>query len=197
MAPSSPHDPAIRPPHPLAVRAIERLPSGGRVLDFGRGSGRNSLALESAGFDVERYDDDAASDVPPKRERDAFAAVIATHALLHGTPTSIARRLRWLSTALAHDGLLYATFGCIADARFGVGRRIDRHTFAPSNGDEAGVAHAYFSQDEVRALLSPLFAIESLEAVQADTVAGRWAHATAPLRGAVHWFIVARRRDDR
>jgi hypothetical protein len=197
MAPSSPHDPAIRPPHPLAVRAIERLASGGRVLDFGTGSGRNSVALRSAGFDVEHYDDVAASDAPPNRERDAFAAIIATHALLHGTRESIARRLAWLSTALARDGLLYATLGCVDDARFGVGRRIDRHTFAPTNGDEAGVAHSYFSQDEVRVLLSPRFTIESLEAVRADAVAGRWAHPTTPLRGAVHWFIVARRRDDR
>lgn len=133
--------------------------------------------------------------MPREDARDAFAAVVSTHALLHGTPNSIALRLRWLSLALADGGLLFATFGCVRDARFGNGRRVDDDTFAPSEGDEAGVPHAYFSGKTLQTVLSPHFVVETLEEVPVDGIAGRWAHQNVPLRGAVHWFSVARRRD--
>ena len=62
------------------------------------------------------------------------------------------------------------------------------------NPDERGVAHGFFSRDQLRALLDPYFAIESLEEHDAAEIAGSWAHRQRPLYGAVHWLAVATAR---
>ncbi|MFZ0682281.1 MAG: class I SAM-dependent methyltransferase [Candidatus Cybelea sp.] len=180
--------------HPLAVSLIEHLRGAPeiRVLEFACGAGRNTRALRAAAFDVVAIDDRAAaSGAPFAGVHGAFAAAISTHGLLHGTPAIIAGHVSQIARLLAENGALYAAFGSIRDARFGQGERIDASTFAPSDGDERGVAHGFFSRDQVRALLDPYFAIESLEERDADRIAGSWAHRERPLSGAVHWFAVA------
>jgi Methyltransferase domain len=181
----------------LAERLIKRLQSRpkSRVLDFASGSGRNAEALRRAGFSVVAIADDlAASQAPLAGVTERFSAAISTHGLLHGTPSTIAARVRLIAELLYGEGLLYATFGSTRDARFGQGQRIDDWTFAPSQGDERGVAHAYFDRDRLRALLEPHFEVESLKEHSVDEVAGSWAHRERPLSGAAHWFAVARKR---
>jgi SAM-dependent methyltransferase len=181
----------------LAERLIERLQTGAetRVLDFATGSGRNARALRAAGFTVVTLDDATAeSDSPFAGIAQDFAAILSTHGLLHGTPASIGARVREAVRHLAPGGVLYATFGSTRDARFGVGRRIDASTYAPLDGDERGVAHAYFQRVEIGALLAPLVEIESLEEHVVDRIAGSWAHRRRPLAGAAHWFAIARKR---
>lgn len=181
--------------HPLAVRLIEHLRGAPeiRVLEFACGTGRNTRALREAEFDVVAIDDrTAASATPFGGVQGAFAAAISTHGLLHGTPEIIAGHVSQIARLLGKNGVLYATFGSIRDARFGGGERIDASTFAPAEGDERGVAHVFFSREQVRALLDPYFALESLEEHDADEIAGSWAHRDRPLSGSVHWFAVAR-----
>jgi SAM-dependent methyltransferase len=181
-------------PHPLAVSLIEHLRGAPeiRVLEFACGAGRNTRALREAGLDVVVIDDrTAASEAPLAGLHGTFAAALSTHGLLHGTPEIIERHLSQIARLLGKSGVLYATFGSIRDARFGRGKRIDASTFAPAEGDERGVAHGFFSRDQVRALLDPYFTIESLEEHDADEIAGSWAHRELPLSGAVHWFVLA------
>lgn len=197
---SSPQDHApIRPPHPLALRAIERLrdrlPGRVRVLDVASGSGRNTAALDKAGFDVVSIDDEAAMRVSAMRSlHGTFAGAVSTHGFLHGTAAEVADRLDALAAHLEPDAVLAATFGSPNDARFGRGTEIDPSTYAPDDGDERGVAHAFFTQSQLSALLEPEYEIESMEERNVDEVAGDWAHRDVPLSGAVHWFVVARRR---
>lgn len=166
------------------------------MLDFGTGSGRNADALAAAEHPVTRVDDEsAAQGAPLPLVPGGFAAVVSSHALLHGTLAEIAARLAALAESLEAGGLLYATFASTRDRRFGRGRRIAPRTFAALDGDERGVPHTYFTRSRLYALLAKHFTLESLEERAADAVAGRWAHATAPLAGAVHWFAVARRRE--
>jgi hypothetical protein len=183
------------PAHPLAIALIERLaPVKNRlqacVLDLGAGRGRNTAALERAGFNVISVADEAAA------SNHAIAAiavnldaVLATHALLHGTPKSVAERLEAIARHLVSRGVFYATFASTRDARYGAGRRVADNCFAPTEGDEAGVPHVYYDERRLRATLAPHFEIESLEERSVDDVAGRWAHPTTPLSGAVHWFV--------
>ncbi len=183
--------------HPLAQRVIECLREEGesRVLDFASGSGRNAAALRGAGFTVVEVDDAAAaSDEPLTRTNERFAAVLSTHGLLHGTGRAIAARVRAIAAVLEDGGLFCATFASSRDARFGEGERIADSTYAPTAGDERGVAHTFFGEEALRALLEPRFAIESLTERAVDDVAGSWAHRERPLTGAVHWFVVARKR---
>jgi len=195
MSQDSPEHRSIRPPHPLTVALIERLHErpGAHVLDFGTGSGRNTFALRKAGFAVTPVVDGATpATLEAAAENDRpFAAAISTHALLHGTPNDIRTALDTLAELLEPGAPLYATFGSVRDARFGQGARIDERTFAPTAGDEAGVAHAFFDELELRGLLSTRFAIDAIDERDVDAIAGSWAHRERPLEESVHWFVIA------
>jgi hypothetical protein len=177
--------PVHGPPHPLALDLIERLSDhpGARVLEIGSGSGRNTRALVAAGLRV--------CSLPPDER---CIAALSTHALLHGTPASLAELLDRIAAALEPKAPLFATFGSVFDSRYGTGDEREPHVFVPRDGDEAGVAHVYFDEERLRAILTPRFTIESLREVEVDRIAGDWAHPTAPLHGAVHWFVVAHAR---
>lgn len=191
MPPDSPSEARFRAPHPLAERLIARCPRGSRILEIGTGSGRNAAALAAAGLRCRSIAEDAAIVLPADG---AFDAALSTHALLHGTPAALAARLDEIARALRSGAPLLATFGSTDDARFGAGERIDDATWAPLDGDERGVAHVYFDEPRLRAMLERRFAIERAERVAVDAIAGSWAHPTAPLRAAVHWFVEASRR---
>ena len=172
----------------MALRLIVGM--GGRaarVLEVGRGSGRNRAALLDAGLAVESVDEDALH-----LARGPFEGCLSSHALLHGTPATLEADLRRIGALLVPGTRLYATFGSKRDARFGRGLRIAEHVFAPTDGDEAGVAHTFWDDRELHALLAG-FELEEFVEVDVDEIAGSWAHATAPLRGAVHWFVIARK----
>ena len=194
--PSPQDESSIRLPHPLAARLIERLRGrpGSRILDFCAGSGRNTAALRRAGYDIVTVDDDAAvSSDPLPATLGRFDAAVSTHGLLHGTTHAIAALVSALAALLEPDAPLFAVFGSTRDARFGKGTRIEASVFAPEDGDERGVAHAYFARSSLQAMLEANFTIEMLEERDADAIAGSWAHRAQPLSGAVHWFAIARR----
>ena len=178
-------------PHPLAEELCERLPAGATVLEFGAGRGRNTRALRAARLHVIEIADEAVAAYAAHPE--SAGAALSTHGLLHGSEAEIARAVREIAHALHAGSPLFATFASTQDARFGRGTRLGAYTFAPESGDEAGVAHSYFDETRLRALLEPLFTIESLQETCADAIVGSWAHAGAP-SGTVHWFVKAVRR---
>ena len=157
------------------------------MIEIGHGSGRNHRALKAAGFEIVHF----SSELAPAG---GAAGALSTHALLHGTPEEIAALLAEIARGLAAGAPFLATFGSQRDARFGTGTRLGPATFAPTEGDERGVAHSYFDEATLRGVLDEHFAIEDLREVEVDAIAGGWAHERAPLSGAVHWFVVAHRR---
>jgi hypothetical protein len=197
MPHSSPEDqPSIRLPHPLALQLIERLRAHpqSRILEFCTGSGRNAAALRAAGFTVVGLEDPAADAFDRLSTLSgSFAAILSTHGLLHDSPAAVGERVTALAALLDSEGTFHAAFGSVRDARFGRGTRLDARTFAPSDGDERGIAHAYFTRAELERLLAPHLQVERLDERDADAVAGAWAHPLRPLAGAVHWFVTAHR----
>jgi hypothetical protein len=180
------------PAHPLAELLAQRLARGDRVLDFGSGKGRNGDALRESGLAVTSLGDaDASTAVALRSLRERFDGIVATHALLHGSLQSVAERIDAIAHALVDGGLFFATFASTRDARYGSGERVAEETFAPKDGDEAGVPHVYYDEERLRAILTPYFRIESVDEQSADAIAGGWAHPTTPLHGAVHWLVRA------
>jgi hypothetical protein len=168
------------------------------VIDLATGSGRNALALRKAGFEVTAIDD-AASVVTASLTSTPgpYAAVLSTHGLLHGSPTSITELVSAIAAVLEPGGFFYATFGSVRDERFGQGIAIEPFVFAPSDGDERGVSHLFFDETRLRSLLHERFDIQYLRERDADVAGGSWAHAEMPAERSVHWFAQARKRRSR
>jgi hypothetical protein len=188
MSESSADSEKLRRAHPLAISLIARLRAvpHARILEIGRGSGRNTEALEAGGFEVEAMADGA--QIPAHDEY--YDGALSTHALLHGTPATVAAALDSIARALKRGAPMHATFASTRDARFGKGVRISKHIYAAEHGDEANVPHVYFTNEELRSLLEQRFRVESIQETAADDIIGRWAHSE-PLRGVMHWFVRA------
>ena len=203
--------------HPLADALIARLAAqrGARVLLLGAGDGRNIPPFVSAALHVDAVD--------TGRERVAaiarrfagqprvsaillesyaalatpatpYAAVLSTHALLHGDQQSVAALVARLAAVLRPGGPLYATFGSRNDPRCRDEFQVQPGAWSEPDGPEAGVLHAYFDRSELRRVFAGDFVVERCARVDAGGLVGRWAHAAAAPGSRVHWFVVARRR---
>ncbi|GAC1408243.1 MAG: hypothetical protein NVSMB64_16200 [Candidatus Velthaea sp.] len=179
--------------HPLAKQLaemyVERRLSG-PIVEIAAGSGRNTRMLIEAGLPiVATRDDEPYTQLPGGHS--LYAAALSTHGYLHGAVAKLRIGMGELRRVLQDDAPIAITLGSITDARFGFGTQLDDNTFAPGDGDEAGIPHAYFDRDGVIELLRPLFTIDSIDEVDVDAIAGSWAHP-AP-QGMRHWFVTARR----
>ena len=185
--------PSTHDAHPLAQRLIERYRSAGEtfpVIEVAAGSGRNTRALVAAGIKVVSTPDDAPYTQLPGG-RDVYGAALSTHGYLHGATAKLRSGFADLRRVLRSGAPIYVTLGSIADPRFGFGLELDERTFAPGDGPEKGIPHAYFDRDGIVELLRG-YAIESLEEVDATGIVGHWAHPDPKLR-IVHWFVVGRK----
>jgi hypothetical protein len=182
-----------QPAPPLAIRLAQRyreLGLTGPVVEVAAGSGRNTRYLTGAGIAiVSTRDDESYTQLPGGRN--AYAAALSTHGYLHGIIPKLRLGLAELRRVLRPGAPIRITLGSIEDARFGLGTALDDTTFAPGDGEEAGVPHTYFDREGVLELLEPFFTVESLEHVNVDAIVGRGAHA-AP-SGMRHWFVDAHR----
>ncbi|HTW85261.1 MAG TPA: hypothetical protein VMD91_14420 [Candidatus Sulfotelmatobacter sp.] len=187
--------PSTESPHPLAARLITALhehPLDAPVIEIGIGSGRNNRALVRAGVQVVGVPDQTPyTQLPGGRAN--YGAALATHAYLHGETDKVRQGLAELRRVLKPGSRVYLTFGSIRDARYGLGIPHDERTFAPGEGEEAGIPHAYFDRHGVLELLERGgFRPRSLEEVEVDDVVGSWAHPDGS-DGRVHWFVEAER----
>jgi hypothetical protein len=181
-------------PHPLAQALIARYRAdalAGPVLEVHAGRGRNTVALEAAGIAVvATRDDEPYTQLPGPR--DGYAAALSTHGFLHGTTAKLRLGIGDLRRVLKPGAPAYLTLGSLNDPRFGFGLALDERTFAPGDGPEAGIPHAFFERDGILDLFRG-FTIESLEEVDVTTIVGTWAHPDPAAERIVHWFVVARK----
>ena len=181
--------------HPLAQRLIalaREHPLDGPVIEVGTGSGRNTRALVDARIPVLSVPDSTPyTQLPGSREE--YGAALSTHAYLHGTSAKLRAGIAELRRVLRPNAPVFVTLGSFKDARYGLGLPFDEFSFAPGEGPELGIPHAYLDHDGVvESMLG--FTIESMEEVDVDDIAGRWAHdGDDDIVGRVHWFVVARR----
>jgi hypothetical protein len=181
-------------PHPLAERLIERYKADGMtgpVLEVHQGSSRNTRAIVDAKIPItSTRDDDPYTQLPGGR--DAYAAALSTHGYLHGTTAKLRLGLAELRRVLKPGAPMFITLGSLHDPRFGYGLALDERTFAPGDGPEAGIPHAFFERDGILELLRG-YTIESMEEVDVTHIVGSWAHPDPDAEKIVHWFVVARK----
>jgi hypothetical protein len=187
--------PSERTAHPLTERLIalaREHPLDGPVIEVGTGSGRNTRALVDANVPVLSVPDSTPYTQLPG-SRDEYGAALSTHAYLHGTSAKLRAGIAELRRVLRPNAPVFITLGSFKDARYGLGIPFDDRSFAPGEGAELGIPHAYFDRDGVIELLLG-FTIDSMDEVDVDEIVGRWAHTDdEEIAGRVHWFVVARR----
>jgi SAM-dependent methyltransferase len=133
---------------PVYARFLPHLPVGGRILDAGCGSGRDTRAFLDRGYTVTAFDASAelaalaaahvGQPVQVLRFQDlewtqAFDGIWACASLLHVPATELPEVLRRLTRALRPGGVLYASF------KYGSGER-EHHGRRFTDLDEAGLA---------------------------------------------------------
>ena len=133
---------------PLYARFLARVPTGGRILDAGCGSGRDALAFRRLGYTVTAFEASPtlaqmASEhcgllVEVRRFQeidweDRFDGIWACASLLHVPMAELPEVLGRLGRALKPDGVLYASFKYGAGEREHGGRRF-------TDLDEEGLA---------------------------------------------------------
>jgi hypothetical protein len=182
--------------HPLARRLLALAADralGGPVIEVGSGSGRNTRALVDAGVQVLSVPDEILYTQLPGTH-DTYGAALSTHAYLHGTTAKLRAGFGELRRVLRPGAPIFITLGSLRDARYGLGIPFDERSFAPGEGDEVGIPHAYFDRDGVNEVLDGLFTVDEAEEVEVDEIVGRWAHGEDDaFTGRVHWFVRAHR----
>jgi hypothetical protein len=187
--------PSAQGAHPLArvllAFAADR-PLEGPVIEVGSGSGRNARALVDAGVQVVSVPDEVSYTQLPGTH-DMYAAALSTHAYLHGTTAKLRSGFGELRRVLRPGAPIFVTLASLRDARYGLGIPFDERSFAPGDGDEAGIPHAYFDRDGVNEILHGFFVVDQAEEADVDAIVGRWAHSDDAVTGRVHWFVRAHR----
>jgi SAM-dependent methyltransferase len=150
-------------------------------LDLGCGNGRHLVFLARAGFDVTGLDisisglrlarqwlsdqgwqaEIALADFrsPLPLRSSAFDALLSTQVIHHARLAEVRRAIAEIHRLLKPGGLAVISVA----ARTDVGVRYDEiepGTFVPLDGEEQGLPHHIFSQDELRAELSDFHILE-------------------------------------
>ncbi len=110
---------------PLRERFLKHVPKGGRILDFGCGSGRDAKCFSEQGYVVSAIDgseelckrareytgiDVKCMDFFALDEKDTYDGIWACASVLHVEKERLPELLGILSAALKEDGVIYLSF---------------------------------------------------------------------------------------
>ena len=155
-----------------------------RVLDFGCGTGRNTVHLAGLGFETHGFDWSEASVATAKNELSQaglgadlrvwdmnetpfpytdsyFDAVLIMRVMHHTYAEKIRRIASEIGRFTKSGGLLYTEVPALELAhRPTPCTEPEPGTFVPSTGDEAGVPHHFFRKEELTSMFSDFISLE-------------------------------------
>jgi 2-polyprenyl-3-methyl-5-hydroxy-6-metoxy-1,4-benzoquinol methylase len=178
--------------HPLFQEFLNETDfSKKSVFDIGCGTGKYLQLLQRGGFTTDGIDSsetavamtqqalgsaaqiscaDMFSFVIPKDRYDLIISVSTIH---HGRKEQIQSLVNQIHEALVSGGHIFITVPDIASATkwdtFIDHEKIAEGTFAPTTGPEKGLAHSFYTEDEVKSLFSAFGNVH----LDLDTI-GRW-----------------------
>lgn len=164
---------------------VSAVPRGARVLDAGCGSGKMTIPLSRAGYRIVGLDlvreglqemrvRDGCIDLVTGDVRNlpfddgTFSAVVCYDVLQHLLEPERVRAVEEIKRVLAPGGIAFLEAFGRGDMRYG-GKEVEPHTFRR----DTGIIYHYFSEDEMRKLLTGLEEVTAKTTVTHRTFRGR------------------------
>jgi ubiquinone/menaquinone biosynthesis C-methylase UbiE len=163
----------LSPPLPAVSEFAEYLKQVGSktVLDLGCGAGRHAIFLARAGFQVTGLDvsETALAELHGRLAKaglanvslvkhemselpfidGSFDALVSTNVLHHGRGSEIKRALSEVHRVIKRNGVAFVVTLSKKDFRYGHGKRLEPDTYLFTEGDEQGIVHHFFSEEEL------------------------------------------------
>jgi SAM-dependent methyltransferase len=205
----------VKPGEEVIAFARTLREAGARtILDHGCGAAaRHTAYLAAAGYEVTGFDISPRAVEMTRQRMDAaglgakldvadmralpypdatFDGLLSRGVITHGTAEDLDLSVNEVARVLRPGGLALLTFICPDSSLFGVGERIDDHTWKCVNPEdpEFGGIHHFVTAERLAALTSPWFEDVSVE---------RYVHPGVIDTGrpyvSAHWIYVGRRLD--
>ena len=206
------HD--LKYPDEYVVRFLHKnfkTGEGKSILDFGCGSGRNTIVMADMGFEVYALDyndicllltkekmekmgyesvaylKNMRTDIPIATEQ--LDCVVAWGALFYCNSVDRNMLFQELHRILKPEGLLFADFRAKEDSMFGKGKEIEKNLFIldREQGDLAGINYWFCGEEEIR----DLYAENGFEIVNLEK---KDFYINNMQKRNSHWHIWAKRR---
>ena len=193
------------PPSPAVAKFTTLLKKSKavRVLDLGSGPGRHTVFLAEIGFQVTALDvSETALRILDRHVRkngfsnvtivkhdlqklpfldEYFDAIVSTDVIHHGLGSEIKVALGEIRRVLRKKGYCILIVLSDKDLRLGSGRQLEPGTWRFTQGEEKGITHHFFREEELRSYLKD-FEIKSLKEDLFAVEKGYRAHFQAVLR---------------
>lgn len=175
-----------------------------RVLDLGCGAGRHSILLGKIGFQVVALDvSETALKMLEARLKAAsidnvtlvkhemwelpfvdnyFDGVVCTNVLHHGRLVEIKRAIREVHRVVRRGSSAFVVALSVADFRKGNGKMLERNTYVFTKGEERGIIHHFFTNQELRSCFRKFKILSFEERLIPVEEGGNRAHFLVKLR---------------